>query len=340
MFSGGSLIVFLIAVLTIGTLIVMVLIKGRARQQSVASLTHWAQEPSRFIRINGLEVHYRDEGEGPALVLLHGLFSSLHIWDKWVNRLQDRYRVIRLDLPNFSLTGPFPDHKVDDQAYMRFLEDFVTALQLERFHLAGNSLGGYFACQYASRYPQHVSKLVMLNAAGYLFVPPAALLVWGIPLLGRIADHVETPYSCCASLVRRAYADPGKIGANEIQRYHELLHRDGNRAATGRLIRHIRNRIGFDTSRVHLLTMPTLIMWGDQDHWIPVRHAQRYHQAIPGSKLIIYPDVGHMPMEEIPEQSTRDLIQFLESPQESSACRIRYWPAAAILPRNTPWPGP
>ena len=316
MFSEGFLTVFLMVVLTIGILITIFLIKGRARQQSAESLSNWSQTPSLFVEVNGLRVHYRDEGEGPVLVLLHGLFSSLHTWEKWVNLLQDRYRIIRIDVPNFGLTGPFPNHKVDDQTYMQFLEDFVAALKLERFHLAGNSLGGYFAYQYASRYPHRVNRLVMLNAAGYFFIPPAALITWGMPLLGRMADYTEAPYGLFASLVRRAYADPSKATADEIRRYNELLHRDGNRAAGGRLIRHIRNRVGFDTSRTHLLTMPTLIMWGDQDHWIPVRHAPKYHHAIPGSELIVYPNVGHMPMEEIPEQSARDLIQFLEAPQE------------------------
>ena len=316
MFPEDFLTIFLMVVLTIGILIAIFLVKGRARQLSVESLSHWSQPPSRFIEVNGLKVHYRDEGEGPVLILLHGLFSSLHTWDQWVNRLQDRYRIIRIDVPNFGLTGPFPNRNVDDLTYMQFLEDFATAMKLEQFHLAGNSLGGYFAYQYASRYPQRVEKLVMLNAAGYFFIPPAALIGWGMPLFGRIADYTEAPYGLFASLVRRAYADPNNATPDEIRRYNELLHLEGNREAGGRLIRHIRNRVGFDTSRTHMLTMPTLIMWGDQDHWIPVRHAPKYHQAIPGSELIIYKGVGHMPMEEIPERSANDLVKFLETPQE------------------------
>ena len=292
-----------------------VFVTGCASQIPVSELTEqYAQPPSQFLSLEGIDVHIRDQGNAdkPAIVMLHGIFSSLHTWEKWRPLLEQDYRLITLDLPNFGLTGPLPDGANSDEDYMTVLEQVAQKLELEQFYLVGNSLGGYFAYQYAARHPEQVKKLVMLDPAGYLFVPPAAMLLWGTPLVGRAADYIEPPRFLLENLLERAYANPELVTEAELDRYATLLNREGNRQAGGSVIRRIRNDFGFDLSRLDQLTMPVLIMWGEEDNWIPVRHASQFHEAIANSELIIYPNVGHMPMEEIPEQSAQDLTAFLE----------------------------
>ncbi|CAM3630780.1 alpha/beta fold hydrolase [Parendozoicomonas haliclonae] len=286
---------------------------GCATQVPVTELSRYAQPPSQFLSIKGMRVHVRDQGnpDKPALVMLHGIFSSLHTWEKWRPHLEKDFRLISLDLPNFGMTGPFPSGETSDDAYMAVLEEVAEQLQLKEFYLAGNSLGGYFSYQYAARNPEQVKKLVMLDPAGFFFVPPAAMMLWGTPVVGQLVDEIEPPRFVMESLLKNAYHNADKVTDTELNRYADLLSREGNREAGGRMVRHIRNSMGFDLSKLDQLTMPVLIIWGEEDNWIPVRHAQQFHDAIKGSELIIYPEVGHMPMEEIPEQSAQDVAAFL-----------------------------
>ena len=106
---------------------------------------NYTNDFSSFVSIQGMDVHYRDEGEGPVIILLHGTGSSLHTWDKWTKILSENYRVIRLDLPAYGLTGPHPQKKYALDDYRLFLEEFLKKLELNKFMLAGNSLGGAIA---------------------------------------------------------------------------------------------------------------------------------------------------------------------------------------------------
>ena len=101
----------------------------------------YANEQSQFIEVNEMQVHYRDEGEGFPIVLVHGTAASLHTWDAWTNVLKKTNRVIRMDLPAFGITGPNKDADYSIEAYTTFLHSFLEKLELKKFHIAGNSLG-------------------------------------------------------------------------------------------------------------------------------------------------------------------------------------------------------
>jgi pimeloyl-ACP methyl ester carboxylesterase len=124
----------------------------------------WAGPPSRFVDVDGMSVHYRDEGTGPAIVLLHGTGSSLHAWDAWAAGLSPSHRVVRLDLPAFGLTGPRPDGDYRLDTYVAFLDHFVAKLGLGSFALAGNSFGGALAWRFAVAHPSEVTDLVLVDA--------------------------------------------------------------------------------------------------------------------------------------------------------------------------------
>ena len=122
----------------------------------------YANQYSKFIEINGMNVHYRDEGEGQAIVLLHGTGASLHTWDKWTEELKNNFRVIRLDLPAYGLTGPHPENKYSLPDYSSFLNSFVESIGVDNFILSGNSLGGAIAWYYASEYKNKVKLFLPL----------------------------------------------------------------------------------------------------------------------------------------------------------------------------------
>lgn len=130
----------------------------------------YTNEQSKFINIDGVEVHYRDEGnknDSIPLVLIHGTSSSLHTWDSIVPALSDKKRVIRMDLPAFGLTGPHPQRDYSVDFYTQFIDAFLNAIGVQQYSIAGNSLGGSIAWNQALRYPNKVKQLILINSGGY-----------------------------------------------------------------------------------------------------------------------------------------------------------------------------
>jgi len=305
--------------------------------RSVDSLVaRWAPAPSDFMLVKGQLVHFRDEGprDDPSpLVLLHGTAASLHTWQGWAGGLHARKRVITFDLPGSGLTGPFvgeyppDDYRADTLA--RFTLDLIDALHVQRFAIGGNSLGGEVAWRVAALAPARVDRLILVDATGYDVAPehlPAGFLVARIPLLGRIAESL-TPRPVVAQSVRDVYADPSRVTDALVDRYDELLLREGNRRALGLRLRIAPHDLAPD--RIKTLRLPTLILWGAQDRLIPPAAAHDFQRDIPGSQLVIFPALGHVPQEEAPQQSLAPVRAFLglDTPATSPASHAASEPA-------------
>jgi pimeloyl-ACP methyl ester carboxylesterase len=126
----------------------------------------YASEHSKFIEVDGVQVHYRAEGSGFSIVLFYRTASSLHTWDAWTKELTKKYSVIRIDLPAFGITGPNKNVDYSIKAYTAFLDQFLAKINLDKFHLVGNSLGGNIAWNYTADHPQKIEKLILVDASG------------------------------------------------------------------------------------------------------------------------------------------------------------------------------
>lgn len=263
---------------------------------------------SKFVDVEGLSVHYRDEGAGPPLLLLHGTGSSLHTWDAWTEELRAHFRVIRMDLPGFGLTGPNRDDDYRIEKYVEFVEAFRRHFGLESFALAGNSLGGEIAWSYAVAHPQQISALVLVDPAGYRIERPALVFrLAKIPGLSWFMTRLD-PGPITARTLRDAYGDQGKVTSALVEHYRKLALREGNRRA---FVARSALRGADHSADIAKVRAPTLILWGKEDRLIPVAHAYRFEHAIVESRLIVYEGVGHVPMEEIGHRSARDVDAFL-----------------------------
>jgi pimeloyl-ACP methyl ester carboxylesterase len=251
-------------------------------------------------------------GEPPTILLLHGTASSLHTWDGWAKQLSPSVRVVRLDLPGFGLTGPHPSGDYSGSATVDFLERFVNAAGMTRFAIAGNSLGGYYAWRFALRHPERVTGLVLIDAVGYPIQggtsQAAAIQLSRMPVISELMRFTAIRWVVERSL-REVYADTSKITPELVDRYESLMLRAGNRQAMGDRARAERRPIGWQ--RLPELRVPTLVMWGAQDTWVPPEHAERFRNDIPGSRLVVYPKLGHLPMEEDPTATAADALRFL-----------------------------
>ena len=268
---------------------------------------------SKFATIEGMSVHYRDEGSGPPLVLIHGSSSSLHTWDGWVTRLSARRRIVRLDLPGYGLTGPAPDRIYSAARCARVVVALLDRLAIDRADVAGNSFGGRIAATIALEHPTRVSHLVLVDAAGLSGQkPPAIFAMARTPVVGRLLRWV-TPRFLVRKNVVEVYADPSLVTDALVDRYYELTRREGNRQAT--LDRFTAPADPSLDDRLGEIRVPVLIEWGERDPWIPLPFAQRWMDGVRGSKLVTYANAGHVPMEEIPEVTARDAEAFLSAPE-------------------------
>lgn len=270
----------------------------------------WTDKTSRFVDVDGMQVHYREEGTGPAVLLLHGTSSSLHTWDGWTSVLRKNFRVVRLDLPGFGLTGPHPSRDYSLGSYASFLEHFVARIGLERFALAGNSLGGTIAWRYASSRPARVSALILIDSGGFSQSAksgPIAFRVVHWPVLPEILVRVD-PRSFVEDGVKKSYGDPARIRAETLDRYYELTLRPGNRQA---FVDRMRTSYSDETALLRGLNLPTLVMWGGRDQVIPVETAKHFEREVKGARLIVYDDLGHIPMEEDAARTAADAVKFL-----------------------------
>jgi pimeloyl-ACP methyl ester carboxylesterase len=292
--------------------------------------------PSRFLPMDGIEVHWRDEGPGateradtppppsppplspaaavepPTILLLHGTASSLHTWDGWARRMSPTMRVVRLDLPGFGLTGPHPSGDYSGTATVDFLERFVDAAGMKRFAIAGSSLGGYYAWRFALRHPDRVTRLILIGSVGYPVQPgtseAAALQLARMPVVSELMRFAAIRWVVERSL-REIYVDDAQVTPELVERYESLMLRPGNRAAMGDRARAERRPTGWQ--RLPELRVPTLLMWGEADTWVPLEHGKRFRADIPDSRLVVYPRLGHVPMEEDPASTARDALGFL-----------------------------
>ncbi|ASV99137.1 alpha/beta fold hydrolase [Paraburkholderia aromaticivorans] len=274
----------------------------------------YTQSGSSFVEIMGADVHYIDEGSGDIIVMIHGFASSLHTWNRLADELKREHRVIRLDLPPFGVTGPLRSTSGDIEtmnlpAYRRFIDTFMQALGISRATFIGNSLGGLISWDYAARHREAVERLVLIDSAGFPMKLPIYIGLFNSALV-RVSSPWWLPEAIIKSAVRNVYGDPRKLDALTLRRYVEFFHGEGTREAIGKMVPTLDFK-EVDTDVLTTLDVPALVLWGAKDRWIPPAHATEFASRIPGAKSVMYPGLGHIPMEEAPERVMADLRAFL-----------------------------
>lgn len=278
----------------------------------------YATPTSRYLDLpGGLHVHYRDEGrrDGPVIVLVHGFSDSTATWNGWVRNLGAEYRLISLDLPGHGLTRAPSTYIATSAAYSDVVDALTRKLGVERFAIAGNSMGGAVAWTYALSHPDRLTALILVDAAGWPETsagrnPPLAFQLLrtdvGRWMLGQINLR-----PLIREGLKKSFHDPAKADPQMVDRFADLSHAPDHPA----IIRNMQSssRSYADARRLASIRTPTLVMHGDHDNLIPVENGRRFAEAIPGAQLIIYPNVGHLPQMEIADRSAADLKAFLRT---------------------------
>lgn len=282
--------------------------------------SRYSTDESEFLTLpGGLVVHYKDQGDlnAPVLLLVHGFTSSTETWSEWVPGLTEDYRVISVDLPGHGLTRVQENTDFSTAGLVEFLKAFSEALRLETFTLAGSSMGGHAAWVYALDHESTLDALVLVDAAGLPIeegVPqpdtPFIIKLIRNPVARALIEDLD-PGPMLRNGLARAYHDQSFVTEDLVQRYSDYARAPGHRHTMMQLSARDPEEEGRRFQELSELSLSVLILQGREDRLVAATDAERFHTLIPGSELIIYENVGHMPHEEHAAESLSDLRSFL-----------------------------
>ena len=273
-------------------------------------LSRLGLEP-KVARIGRLDVRYVRKGQGPPVVLIHGLASSIYSWADVIGPLSKRFDVIALDLPGFGASSKPADLSFGD--YAPTLVGLMDALGVPKAHFVGNSMGGAVSLVMAARQPDRVDRVVIIDSAGFNLKPgerPFLATLLANRAAGTFADRLPVKRLMTRLFLRRLIQDETRITDELIDEYvSPFLSPGAMVAARGLLLSRVDEGFVKDLGSIQA---KTLVLWGRFDPWLPESHADRFVAEIKGASKVMLP-TGHMPQEEKPLEVARLIGDFLIS---------------------------
>jgi pimeloyl-ACP methyl ester carboxylesterase len=274
-----------------------------AAHPALANAAHHFDLPKlpalRSIQVFGQTIKYYDLGDGPPLLLVHGLGAEADVWAYCLEPLSQSYRVIALDLLGFGRSSkPLINYRV--ATFVEVLDRFLHTLEISQLSVVGNSLGGWISAAFALRFPERVTKLVLNDAIGIAAGAEEVPIDFRPSSLQNMRDVLEFMF------YDKTLASDGLVEA--AYEFH-LERNDGPTIAV--LLEAIHQRLDFLDGELARLKVPTLLVWGDSDRVSPLSVAQNYQRLIPGAKLEVIPQCGHIPPLEKPHELIGHVMSFL-----------------------------
>jgi abhydrolase domain-containing protein 6 len=282
------------------------------------ALFQWARNAQRgkgglvqkSVRVGEMTWPYLEGGNpaGKPLVLVHGFGGDKDNWSFYAPYIKQDYRLIFPDLPGFGENdrSMAPDHSIAAQAER--LRDFLTVLGIDKCHLGGNSMGGAIALRFALDFPERLHSLTLFNNAGVIGTEESELqqlvLQGESPLVPRTMADIDRLLAFVAHKPRWVPQQFKRVMFNEMKRHEALLDKIFNQIVDDALEKPLNDRLGE-------IKLPTQIIWGRHDKLLDVTCAVVQHEGIPHSELVIFEDVGHVPMIEKPRETARHHLAFL-----------------------------
>lgn len=269
-------------------------------------------------RLHGQEVSYKLAGDGPPIVLLHGITSSLRTWDGVFEQLAEHHTVLAPDMLGHGRSGkPRGDYSLG--AYASGVRDLMALLGLGSATIVGHSLGGGIAMQFAYQFPTRLDRLVLVDSGGLGAAVSPALRAAALPGAELVVPLLFNARTRAAG--RAVNGLLGRVGLRPSAEQHEVLTGlDSLSSPDAReaFLHTVRSVIAPSGQRVDARdrlylssAVPSLLMWGERDRIIPLGHGQRAHELMPSSRLEVFPGAGHFPFRDDPDRFVEVLSRFV-----------------------------
>lgn len=259
-------------------------------------------------------LHHIESGAGPPLFFIHGLFDLLETWERLTPLLSDRFKTIAVDLPGFG-KSPLPEAWEESLSGMiDAAVQFLDARGLLKVSIVGSSMGGGIALGLAGRHPERVDRIVLLNPYGFPSTP-YAVEVARSRIAGRLLPFLlreKALKRCARSIFLRSLYDPQLITDVLIERVTAPFATLRQRRDLFRFLRGISAAEMKDIDALlPRIEHPVLILWGENDRWLPIDHARRLHQRLRNSRMITLPACGHLPQMDRPKEVAERIDAFM-----------------------------
>ena len=283
-----------------------------------------AKGASDFLELaDGSKIHFRDEGnkDDKALLLVHGFNGSLFNYEPLVPYLSDNYRMISLDLPAHGLTGAVESDLYSHKAYQIVIEEVVEILEVDKFYFVGHSMGGMIAWRYALDNLDQLNGLIIIGSAFFgneqefedfqtINAPPLAFELIESKFFIRLLEFI-TPRILVKEGISQSVYDQSIVTDELIDQFHDIILMEGTRVSIGKLAEVHEDDFIADPFDLRKITIPSLIIHGEEDNLVNIRFIDHFIEQIPNSKLISYPKTGHMIPMEVPLELSEDIREFI-----------------------------
>ena len=274
---------------------------------------------AKFLTVGGHRLRYVRAGSGPAVVLIHGFASSLYTWKDVIPLLAETHEVFALDLPGFG--GSDRPGDLSFEVLPAAVLGLMDELGVARAALVGNSMGGAVAAVVAAQWPDHVTALVLIDAAGFNLDPgeAPAMVRLATSALGALIARLPFKRLAVERSLREVFQDDAHVTDERVAEYMHGLQVPGAFASIRSLRLSLEERDTIVRERLPRIQAPTLVIWGREDRWIPVAHADLFVEAIPGARKVVLEECGHMPQVEMAVAVGKLLREFLTDPEDGAA---------------------
>ncbi len=299
-------------------------VQSRARSgapPALIGLPRRVEVQTREIVLHGHRVSYRIAGEGPVILFVHGIAGNAQTWTAVQERLGAHFTTIAPDLPGHGVSDkPVGDYSLGSLAST--LRDLLIALGHERATVVGHSLGGGVAMQFAYQFPERIERLILVSSGGLGQDVNLLLRAACLPGADLFLATVAGPLAAAGSGVSRVLGRLGWRAAPDLQEVAGGFGSLADTATRMAFLNTLRSVVATSgqrvdaTNRLYLAAdIPTLLLWGEKDPIIPVRHAAEAHELMPGSRIVTFPQAGHMPHLDEPVRFTDALLEFVAHTQ-------------------------
>lgn len=272
-----------------------------------------ATDKDRFVELDGIRFHYTEyPGSGETVFLLHGFGSSTYSWEKVAPRLQaEGFHVFALDMKGFGWSDKPRGADYSPFALAEEVNAWMEALGLRDVVFVGNSLGGALAVVTSILHPDKVSRMVLVDAGGYPMKMPTIVKAARTPGAAFFTKLFFGRWMVAWNL-REVTHQRDRVTPEQVQAYYDRLRTENALDAMVALARAIDfDRFSDYVERAKALHVPALVLWGENDRWIPLEIGLRFHEDLRNSRLVVIPECGHVPQEERPEVTARHIIEFI-----------------------------
>lgn len=268
---------------------------------------------SRYITVEGIQIHYLMKGKGSPLLLLHGLGASSITWRDNIGSLSENFQVYALDLPGHGDSDK-PSIEYEPGRILRLIKLTIETLNMENPAIIGNSVGGSLALMMSLRYPNMISKTVLVNSSSLGKEINLYLRLISVPLLGSLLEG--SGLKSTIRMLKNVFYDPSFITADLIDHLSRTRSSPGAKEAVVKVIRNSVNIGGVRdryilSDRLQELKMPLLVIWGAQDRIFPVSHAYNAAATTNQVNIHVFEQCGHWPQMEKAEEFNSLVLKFL-----------------------------